>query len=138
MRETRRLSSYQPPPPPPPDDPPLLLLPELLDPPLSLELLELGGAIGAARPAAAVPHEAPPPPPPERPPAKPVHVPDEDPLLVPELNEPDVVALPPKSAGDEVARSADQSSISLPSPNARTHGNHSSRNAGWSLASSAM
>ena len=35
------------------------------------------------------------------------------------------------------ARSADQSSICLPSPNARTHGNHSSLSAGRSFASSA-
>ena len=126
----------EPPPPPPPEDPPLLLLPELLDPPP--ELLELGAAIGAARPAAAAPHEVPPPPPPEPPPAKPVHPPDAEPPS-PELNEPDDVLLPLERVVDcLLARSADQSSICLPSPNARTHGNHSSRSAGRSFASSAM
>src|SRR4051812_35264090 len=128
-------SFYHPPPPPPPEDPPLLLLLlELLDEPL--ELLEAAAATGAARPATAALHDAPLPAPPERPPPKPVHVPD--PELAREPNEPDEVLTPPAWSVDPLSRCADHSSMCWPSPNARIHGNHSSCSDGRFFASSVM
>ena len=114
------MARHHPPPPPPPDE-----LPPPPPPPPPPELLELGAATPAARPLAAAAHDAPPPAPPERPPAKPVHV-----LELEEWElELDDVATETLST-DTFWLRADQSSICLDSPNARSHGYHSSRNEG--------
>ena len=84
---------------------------------------------------AALAHVAPAPAPPERPPANPDQPPLVLSLLAPDDHELDGDA-GARDNRDVLACCTDQSSICLPRPNASIQGNHSSFNAGRSVASS--